>query len=185
MPHDPANHRPACRGRCGGHSDAMDRRRFLSAAAAASVTLALVACGDHQIGGVTGPLPGGPTGGSTITVRLADFAALATVGGVARVTSTGTPIAVHRSAANTFEAFAMGCPHAGTTVSITATGFTCPNHNAKFGKDGAWLSGQRTTALVAIPVTYDAAAGTLTLAAPAAGPGGGGDDDDDDDLRVP
>lgn len=184
MSHD--DHAP-CRGLCTRAQDGMDRRSFLTAAAAASVTLALAACGDHQIGGVLAPPAGGGAPGAGITVRVADFAALAAVGGVARVTTTGTPIAVYRSAANTFQAFAMGCPHAGTTVNITATGFTCPNHNAKFGKDGTWLSGQRTSALVSIPVAYDAAAGTLTLDAATVPPGGGGGggDDDGDDLRIP
>ena len=81
-------------------ADAMDRRSFLSAAAAASITLALAACGDGQIGGVTG-IPGGTPGG-TLNVRISDFAALGAVGGVARVTTTGTPIAVYRSGASTF-----------------------------------------------------------------------------------
>lgn len=166
-------------------SPAMDRRAFLSAATAASVTLALAACGDGQIGGVTGPLG---LAGADIAVNLADFPALATVGGVARVTTTGAPIAVYRAADATYQAFAMACPHKGTTVNITATGFFCPNHDARFAKDGTWLGGQRTTALVSIPTTYDAVAGTLLISGAGVlppGGGGGDDDDDDDDLRVP
>jgi Rieske Fe-S protein len=166
-------------------SPAMDRRAFLSTAATVSVTLALVACGDGQIGGVTAPMG---LSGADITVNLADFPALATVGGVARVTTTGAPIAVYRAADATYQAFAMACPHSGTTVDITATGFLCPNHDARFAKDGTWLGGQRTTALVSIPTTYDAVAGTLLISGAGVlppGGGGGDDDDDDDDLRVP
>lgn len=161
----------------------MDRRAFLGAAAAASVTLALTACGDGQIGGMMGPF--GPA--ADVTVNLADFPALATVGGVARVTTTGAPVAVYRSADAVYQAFSMSCPHKGTTVDITATGFFCPNHDARFAKDGAWLGGQRTTALVTLPTTYDPAAGTLLISGVGSAPpgGGGDDDDDDDDLRVP
>lgn len=170
-----------CAGLCARQSDAMDRRSFLSAAALASITLALTACGDGTIGGLTG-LPAG-VGSGSLSVRLSDFVALNTVGSVARVTTTGAPIAVYRSGPTTFQAFSMSCPHSGTTVNITATGFLCPNHKAKFGKDGAWLGGKATTALVSIPVTYDAATGMLTITgAPGTTPGGGGDDDD---LRQP
>jgi Rieske Fe-S protein len=176
-----------CGGLCGrnvDHADQMDRRAFLSAAAAASVTLALAACGDGQIGGITG-VPGG-LGTGTITVTLANFPALAAIGGVARVTTTGAPVAVYRSGAATYQAFSMSCPHKGTMVNITAAGYTCPNHTAKFAKDGVWLSGQRTTALLAMPSTYDPAAGTLTITGVSTTtPPGGDDDDDDDDVRAP
>lgn len=173
-----------CAGLCSARSGAIDRRQFLSTAALASVTLALAACGDHQIGGVVAPLdPTGGIGTTRLTVRVADFAALGTVGGVARVTQSGSPIAVYRSAASTYLAFAMRCPHSGTTVNITASGFTCPNHNARFAKDGQWVGGKVTSGLDSIPVTFDAATGILTLASsgPATPPGGG---DDDDDLRA-
>jgi Rieske Fe-S protein len=168
-----------CAGTCGLNAQPMDRRSFLSAAAAASVAVALAACGDGQIGGVTGIVDG--LNGGIITVRLADFPALATVGGVARVTATGAAIAVYRRSVAAFEAYAMRCPHAGTTVNITATGFLCPNHGARFGKDGTWLSGQRSANLMAIPTTYDLATGTLTISGISTVPPGGDDDDDEDD----
>ena len=77
----------------------------------------------------------------------------------------------------------MSCPHAGTTINITASGFTCPNHNARFSKDGTWVGGQSASALVSIPVAYDAASGMLTISGvPTPTPGGG---DDDDDFRQP
>lgn len=172
-----------CAGGCPAHSHAIDRRQFLSAAALASVTLALTACGDHQIGGVVAP--GDPTlgtGTAGLTIRVADFAALGAVGGVARVTQTGAPVAVYRSAASTYLAFAMRCPHSGTTVNITASGFTCPNHNARFAKDGTWLGGKATTSLVSIPATFDPATGILTLAS--SGHATPPDEEEDDDLRA-
>jgi Rieske Fe-S protein len=172
-----------CAGLCALRPNTMDRRAFLSAAAIASVTLALTACGDGQIGGLTGPGSLGLAGG-TLTLNLADFGALSSIGGVARVTQTGTPIAVYRSGASTFEAFSMRCPHQGTTIRITSTGFTCPNHSARFGKDGIWLGGKSTSNLVSIPVTFDPVTGTLTLTdAGGTTPTGGGTDDDD--LRAP
>lgn len=170
-----------CTGACARRSAEMDRRTFLSATAAASVALALTACGDGQIGGVLGPTGGIP--GGTLSVRLADFPALATVGGVARVPTTGAPIAVYRSADATYQAFSMSCPHSGTTVNITATGFLCPNHDARFAKDGTWLGGRSTSAMVSIPTTYDPVTGTLTITGAPVTPPGGGDDDESDDLR--
>lgn len=169
-------HEHDCSGCRHAVNDGMDRRSFISAAALASISFAL-ACGDGQIGGVAG-LTGGVPGG-TITVRLADYAALATVGGVARVPTTGAPVAIYRNADQSYLAFSMSCPHNGTTVNITANGFTCPNHKATFAKDGTWTGGQRTSALVAVPLTYDAVNGTLTLTGAPTTPGGGGDDDDD------
>lgn len=175
MAHEPAP--------CAGCHRALDRRQFLSAAAVASITAVLTGCGDGVIGGITaagnspgggGTTPGSPLPSGGVVVRLADVPALAAVGGVARVTATGTPIAAYRSGTGTFQAFSMACPHAGTTVDITPTGFRCPNHGAQFAKNGAWTGGQPSGPLVEYPVSYDAAAGTLTITSvPGAGGSGG------------
>jgi len=155
----------------------IDRRSFLTAAAAASVTLALAACGDGQIGGVFGP----PLlGTGTLTLNVGDFAGLATVGGVARVTTTGAPIAVYRNGAASYLAFSMACPHAGTTVTVSAAGFVCPNHGARFAKDGTWLGGQSSAALVSLPATFDPLTGALTISSVATSPPGEEDDDDEE-----
>ncbi len=144
------------------------RRRFVTSALLASVGAFLAACGDGNIGGVTGTGGGGGTplpGGGPLVITLADFPALAADGGIARVDgNTATPIAVTRVNAATYLAFSMRCPHAGfKPIDITAGGFECPNHGARFAADGAWVGGQRTRDLDQYTVQYNAGAGTLTI----------------------
>ena len=145
----------ACSG-CG-----VDRRAFLSRSAMlVAGSLLAASCGDGEIGGVMGP--GGTDG---LLVRIADFPALATVGGTARVDGGGSrPVAVTRTGADTFVALSMICPHAAyRPIQIAPPGFKCPNHGAEFESDGRWVGGQRTSNLARFAVVYDAAAGTLTI----------------------
>ncbi len=143
------------------------RREFVSSAVLASVAAFLGACGDGNIGGVTGPGGGSapPPPGGSLLVTLADFTALASDGGIARVDgATSVPIAVTRVDASTYLAFSMICPHAGyRPIGITAGGFECPNHGARFAADGGWVGGQRTRDLRQYTVSHDAVAGTLTI----------------------
>lgn len=135
---------------CGGCS----RRDFLAHSSLAAVATFLAACGSDTS---TGPLPTG------LTVRVADYPALATVGGISQVSSTGTPVAVVRSAASTFRAFSLRCPHAGSTVQITGGAFRCPNHGATFNSSGQWTGGERTSSLTELKVTANAAGDVLTI----------------------
>ncbi|HET7232157.1 MAG TPA: Rieske (2Fe-2S) protein [Longimicrobium sp.] len=156
----------------------LSRRAFVGQSTLLAVSALLAGCGDGQIGPV-GPAAGGTQGGST-TVRLADYPALQTVGGMVRVNTGSGPVAVVRATQATFAAFSMVCPHQGATLNLRAAGFSCPSHGATFNAGGVWTGGQRTGNLASVTVTYDAAAGLLTLgAAPGTGGGGGGDDDDD------
>lgn len=153
-------------GGCGGAScPLLSRRDFVERAVAASLMLGLGACGDGVIGGVTGPTTAPPIAGGSFSIAIADFPALATVGGIARVDGgLSTPIAVSRVAADVFLAFSMICPHAGyRPISILADGFYCPNHGAQFEADGDWRGGQRTRALVQYEVQYDDQTETLTI----------------------
>jgi nitrite reductase/ring-hydroxylating ferredoxin subunit len=161
-----------CASSCPLHDRGVDteRRRFLSTALAASVLGVLAACGDGNIGGVSGiddDDDGGTGGGGTpgsLVVTLASFAALGADGGVARVDGgSGTPTAVLRVSATSYRAFSMVCPHAGTTVSIVSGGFRCPNHGATFTSTGAVTGGPATRGLTERAVTYTAATGTLTI----------------------
>ena len=146
-----------------------DRRQFLTQATLAAVAAVLtVACGDGEIAGVPNgsaieqPPPVLPT---ALTIRIADFPALSSVGGTARVDgNTSSPIAVTRTGATSFVALSMICPHAGyKPISIVSTGFRCPNHGAQFDETGNWTGGQRTRDLQAYPTAYNAGAGTLTI----------------------
>lgn len=161
-----------CDGRCGraGTGDAdfrvagSSRREFMSQSVFGAVAAFLASsCGDGQIGGA-GPLAPVVIG-QAFTIRIADFPALQSVGGIARVDGgSSNPIAVSRTGVNSFVALSMICPHAGyRPISIASGGFRCPNHGATFANDGNWTGGQRTRDLQAYPTSYNAGAGTLTI----------------------
>lgn len=137
----------------------MDRRAFLAQSTLAAVAAALAtACG-------TGTLSGSPTGPGSVNVTInpADYPALATVGGIARINGTATAVAVVRTATSSYRAFSMVCPHAGTTIGISSGSFVCPNHGARFSSTGTWTGGERTSNLWEFTVTANAGAGTLTI----------------------
>jgi Rieske Fe-S protein len=145
--------------RCGGCG--VDRREFLSKSALlVAGSLLAASCGDGEIGGMTGPF-----GTDGLVVRIADFPALGTVGGTARVDGGGSrPVAVTRTGTDTFVALSMICPHAGyRPIQIAPPGFKCPNHGAEFAPDGNWVGGQTTRDLRRFTVLFDAVEGTLTI----------------------
>jgi len=133
------------------------RRDFVATGALAAVGAFLAACGGGDEGSPTSP------GNVSLTVTLANFPALSAVGGIARVTTSGTPVAVVRSDAGSYRAFSMVCPHQGTTININGSGFRCPNHGATFNANGAWTGGERTSGLFEFKVTSNTSAGTITI----------------------
>ncbi len=136
--------------------DAIERRDFVTRAAAALAAVALAACGMSD--SLTSPGTVKPT-----TLTLSSYPNLASVGGVATTSVDGIPLAIVRTGQSTFTAFSRICPHQGTTINVTATGFQCPRHGATFNSSGQWIGGQPTSNLTQYPVAYDAAAGTLTV----------------------
>jgi Rieske Fe-S protein len=142
--------------RCNG-CEGIDRRTFLAQTAAlAGVAAFLAACG--AAGDSNGPSFTGP-----LTVNVADFPPLASVGGIARVDSGGSPVAAVRTGNTQYSAFSLICPHQHATVGISGNGFLCPQHGARFSSDGTWTGGQRTSNLQALTTQFDAATGTLTI----------------------
>jgi len=139
------------RASCGGCT----RRDGLAQGSLAAVATLLAACSSSE--SPTGVLPSG------VTVRLADYPALATVGGISQVSSTGLPVAVVRSGASTFRAFSLRCPHQGSTVQVTGGSFRCPNHGATVNSSGAWTGGERTSSLTELKVAVSASGDTLTI----------------------
>lgn len=134
------------------------RREFLAQSTLVAVAGLLAACG---AGGTTGPSVGSP-----LVVKLGNFPALGSVGGMAVVdtgSQSGTPIAAVRTGSSTFAALSLVCPHQGTTVQLTGSGFYCPGHGAQFASNGTWTGGQPTNNLRAYATIYDAAGGTLTI----------------------
>ena len=141
------------------------RREFVSQATLAAVAAVLAGCGggggDGALGPVAAPKP--PVISTPMIITLASFPALATVGGVAKVSSQ-PPIALARTAAG-LVGYSLECTHAGTTVELRSD-FTlkCPNHGAEFAFDGAWTGGeQRTSSLFAVTVTPDASGATVAI----------------------
>ena len=120
----------------------------------AAAAAALAACGGSSI---TAP------SSVSLTLKVSDYAALATVGGVALVDASGSPVAVVRTSATTFAALSRVCPHKGTTVNVSANGFLCPNHGATFNSTGTWTGGERTSNMRAYATSYDSVTGTVTV----------------------
>ncbi|HEY8310851.1 MAG TPA: Rieske (2Fe-2S) protein [Gemmatimonadaceae bacterium] len=131
------------------------RRQFVIHGAIASAAILLAGCVGS--GGPTAP------GNVSLTVNIADYPALASVGGVAYVDASGNPLAIVRVDANTFDVVSRVCPHQGGTVSSNGNGFTCPNHGARFSDSGTWVGGQQTSNLTSYTSTFDAGTGTLTI----------------------
>lgn len=164
MPADMINKDELCGAGCacgveseGLLSTLIDRRKFLSLGAYAAAAAALAAC---AAGGGTDATSPGSVGA---TVKVSDYAALASVGGVAVTTLNGVPIAIVRTATSTFLTLSRVCPHQGSTINQISTGFRCPNHLAQFDTTGNWVGGQRTSSMTSYSTSYDATAGTLTI----------------------
>lgn len=150
----------------------LSRRSFVSAAMLTAIAATLAACGGGELSAAdkllapsSTPTPtptptpvatGTPTvGANQFGVSVANYPALAAVGGIA-VVRTSPAIALARTATG-FVAFSLRCPHEGTTVRVLSN-FTlqCPNHGATFASSGTWSGGYRTGSLSARGVTASA-----------------------------
>lgn len=138
----------------------------MSQATLAAVAAVLAGCGsgsggDGSLGPVAAPKP--PVIATPMIITLANFPALAAVGGVARVSSQPA-IALARTATG-LVGYSLECTHAGTTVELRSD-FTlrCPNHGAEFAFDGRWTGGQQqTSSLFSVIVTPDARGETVAI----------------------
>ncbi|MBV9879744.1 MAG: Rieske 2Fe-2S domain-containing protein [Gemmatirosa sp.] len=133
----------------------VDRRGFVSQALLAAAAVALAACG-----GGSDPTAPASVGAS---LKVSDYPALASTGGIAIVTVSGTRLAIVRSGTSTFLALSLVCPHEGGSINQNGTGFLCSKHGARFDGTGTWTGGERTTNMHAYSTTYDATAGTLAI----------------------
>jgi Rieske Fe-S protein len=103
---------------------------------------------------------------TAFTIKLADFPSLASVGGLAIVDDgarSGDPVAVARTGTSTFVALSLICPHRGSAVQISGSGFYCPGHGATFAANGSWTGGQPTSNLGSYRISYDTTNGTLQI----------------------
>jgi nitrite reductase/ring-hydroxylating ferredoxin subunit len=155
--HDGEGCRETCA--CGASHDrqvTIGRREFVTAGVVALATAALAACS-------TGSDMTSPDALASTTLNLLDFPTLATVGGITTTTIDQVPIAIFHTSNENFVALSRICPHQGSTINVTNSGFLCPNHGATFNTSGTWVGGQRTSNLRSYPVVYDADAGTITV----------------------
>jgi nitrite reductase/ring-hydroxylating ferredoxin subunit len=139
----------------GGHATRdIDRRRFLTAAALASIGAMLSACSGRDI---ATPLEG------QTSLFVLDYPALGTIGGVALVTLKGAQLAIVRSDAVSYLALSRQCPHQGVIVNTAPGGFVCPAHGAEFNISGQWVGGQPTTSLISYPTAFEQSTGVLFI----------------------
>ncbi len=139
-------------GACSGCAK-LDRRGFLNTASVLSLGALLAACGDGVIS-EPDALLGVLRDPIRIDPRL--YAELQQVGGRVVITPDGlAPLVVENAGAGKFRAFSMVCPHKGSVVNLSADGFACPNHGAKFTRAGVWAGGQATVDLSPIAVSVE------------------------------
>ena len=145
------------------------RRDFLSQATLAAVSAVLAACsGDGS--GATGPTadpnpePGPGTSGSSLTIAVASFPALASVGGIAAVGSLSVrPIAVIRTGQSSYTALSRICTHAGCDINVSGSGFSCPCHGSVFNSQGKAIQGPAQAALQRFNVAISTDGTKLTV----------------------
>ena len=150
-------------------SEGLPRREFLSQASLTAVAVVLAACSGDG-GGVTGPAaapnpePTPGTSGSSLTVTLSSFSALASVGGIAAVGNLGNkPIAVVRTGTASYTALSRICTHAGCDVNVAGNGFSCPCHGSKFDSQGAATEGPAQAALQRFSVAVSTDGTKITI----------------------
>lgn len=159
---------PNCRGCAGAASyDSSDlaleggigRRTFLVQSGIMAAIAALDACGSLGAGfDVTAPnVP------ANSTITIANYPALASVGGVAMITLGTAPVAVVRTGASDFLALSRVCPHQGGIVNLSRNDFVCPRHGATYDLTGQWIGGTRAGNLHQYASSYDSTTGTLTI----------------------
>ncbi len=131
------------------------RRAFLYHGALAAAAVALAACATTDLSAPT--LPAGTT------IKVSDYPALASVGGIALVTISGARLAVVRTADTSFVVLSRICQHQGGIVNINGSGFLCPNHGARYNATGQWIGGQSASNLISYANSYDAGTGVLSI----------------------
>jgi cytochrome b6-f complex iron-sulfur subunit len=137
--------------------DCLNRRDFLAKSAlAAAALVAVEGCGDGQIGPTAVAL------GSGVTIALADFPDLATVGRLVAIPNNRAVVRTSASPA-AFEAFSAVCTHEGCLTEVRNNRFECPCHGSIFAIDGSVIHGPASSALPNRVVTVDSGAGKLTI----------------------
>lgn len=145
--------------------DCLNRRTFLAKSAVAAAAAALATgCGDGVFGP---PLPTHGAGGvpsGTVTIKVADFPGLATVGMLVQV-QLERAVARTDLAAPSFRALSLICTHQGCDAAVMTTTniIECPCHGSRYDNTGAVINGPATKALAVIPSSYNPQTDELTI----------------------
>lgn len=75
----------------------------------------------------------------------------------------GTPVAIVRTGAKTYEALNLRCTHQGVTVGADADGWLCPAHGSQFALDGELERGPALSNLATVRSRWNSRKGTLTV----------------------
>jgi Rieske Fe-S protein len=141
-----------------GCQDCLNRREFLArTAAGAAALVAIEGCGDGQIG----PSAPAALGNFSVTVNLADYPALATVGTLVRI--DGQAIGVVRTGASSFVASSTICTHEGCDTNVRGNQYSCPCHDSLFSATGAVLRGPADRPLDRLFVIQVAGTNTIQI----------------------
>lgn len=136
--------------------EGIGRRTFLVQSGILAAMAALAACGAST----DSTAPSIP---ASSQIQIANYPALANVGGVALVSVGSAPLAIVRTSTTSFIALSRVCPHQGGIVNESGSRFVCPVHGATFDLNGNWIGGQPTSNMRQYATTYDAASNTLTI----------------------
>jgi cytochrome b6-f complex iron-sulfur subunit len=139
--------------------DCLNRRDFLAKTAIAAAGLVVLeGCGDGQIGPTAVAL------GAGVTITLADFPELATVGRLVAIPGNRAVVRMSNATSNNaFRAFSAVCTHEGCLTDVNNNRFECPCHGSIFAIDGSVIRGPAASPLPTRDVTVDSAAGKLTI----------------------
>jgi len=141
-----------------------DRRQFLAQASVLGVGALIVGCGDGNIGG---PENVTDFSFSPVSVDGTTIVPLRDVGGRAVVRlPNDVVVLIERQSSTRYRGFVLACPHRGTTLAVYADRFECPNHGARFSRDGVWLGGQPTSDMVPIGVVAQSGGALLVGGVP-------------------
>lgn len=135
------------------------RRQFLGNLSVLSMGALLSACGD---GIFDGPESFLDLVAEPIRIQPSNYPELALISGRVIIKPDGrSPMIVERTGAQSFRAFSLTCPHKGTIVAPTTEGYQCPNHGARFARDGTWIGGQNTVDLTPVAVQVESGGALL------------------------
>ena len=90
-----------------------------------------------------------------LSVRVKDVPELAAIGGSVRIGDIkGRPVALTKTGATTYVAFALICPHQGVTVVKEGEKWVCNAHGSQFETNGDLNLGPATTGLPRIAAKF-------------------------------